>query len=81
MESTKSVSDIYAPLTGTVVAANEELDSAPELINSAPYEAGWMIELQLADGGAAAFAGLLDAAAYGDLVGGLTTTCVRPPTG
>lgn len=46
VESTKSVSDIYAPLTGTVSARNDALDSSPELINTDPYGDGWMIEIQ-----------------------------------
>jgi glycine cleavage system H protein len=69
VESTKSVSDLYAPVSGTVVAVNDALADNPELINGAPYEAGWMIDLQLADGAAGAPADLLDAAAYGALVG------------
>jgi glycine cleavage system H protein len=62
IESTKSVSDIYAPVTGTVVARNESLDSAPELINSDPYGEGWMLEIRPADG--AGSEGLLTADAY-----------------
>ena len=70
VESTKSVSDIYAPLSGTVVAVNEALADAPELVNSGPYEDGWMLEVQLADGGGAdALDGLLDPAAYRELTG------------
>ena len=49
LESTKSVSDLYAPLTGQVVARNEELDNSPEQVNSDPYGAGWMIEVVPAD--------------------------------
>jgi glycine cleavage system H protein len=66
VESTKSVSDIYAPLSGEVTARNEALDGAPELVNSDPYGEGWMFELRLADGGQAGqqVGGLLDAAAY-----------------
>jgi glycine cleavage system H protein len=45
LESTKSVSDLYAPVSGTVVARNDELDSAPERINTDPYGAGWMFEI------------------------------------
>jgi glycine cleavage system H protein len=70
VESTKSVSDIYAPLGGTVVAVNEALQDHPELVNSGPYEAGWMIEVRLADGDGTGPADLLDAAAYGALTGG-----------
>jgi glycine cleavage system H protein len=62
IESTKSVSDISAPVTGTVVARNESLDSAPELINSDPYGEGWMLEIRPADG--AGSEGLLTADAY-----------------
>jgi glycine cleavage system H protein len=62
IESTKSVSDIYAPVTGTVVARNESLDSAPELINSDPYGEGWMLEIRPTDG--AGSEGLLSADAY-----------------
>ena len=49
LESTKSVSDLYAPLTGQVVARNDELDSSPEQVNSDPYGTGWMIEVVPAD--------------------------------
>jgi glycine cleavage system H protein len=49
LESTKSVSDIYAPLTGQVVARNDDLDTAPEQVNSDPYGSGWMIEVVPAD--------------------------------
>jgi glycine cleavage system H protein len=67
VESTKSVSDIYAPLTGTVTARNEKLDEQPELINSDPYGEGWILEVELSDQGETE--GLLDAAAYGTLAG------------
>jgi glycine cleavage system H protein len=66
VESTKSVSDIYAPVAGTVSAVNERLTSAPETVNSDPYGEGWLVELtvtgdaQTVVGGAA----LLDASAY-----------------
>ncbi len=66
VESTKSVSDIYAPLTGEVVARNEALDSTPESVNSDAYGAGWMVELRPAD--PAAMEGLLTAADYRALV-------------
>ena len=62
LESTKSVSDIYAPVTGEVVATNDALDSTPELVNSDPYEAGWLFEVVPSD--AAQVDGLMDAAAY-----------------
>ena len=62
VESTKSVSDLFAPVSGTVVARNENLDAAPELINSDPYGDGWIVEIRLDD--PAAVDGLLDAKAY-----------------
>lgn len=65
VESTKSVSDLFAPVSGTVVAVNEALSDAPELINAAPYENGWMLDIRVADPPD----GLLDAAAYRELVG------------
>lgn len=62
LESTKSVSDVYAPVTGEVVAVNEALDATPELVNTDPYGAGWLFEVVPADG--ADLDSLLDAAAY-----------------
>jgi glycine cleavage system H protein len=62
LESTKSVSDVYAPVDGEVVGVNESLDTTPELVNSDPYGGGWLYELVPADPGAVD--GLLDAAAY-----------------
>ncbi|MEN9293674.1 MAG: glycine cleavage system protein, partial [Actinomycetota bacterium] len=47
VESTKSVSEIYAPITGTIVAVNEKLDSNPEIINSDPYGQGWIAEIEI----------------------------------
>jgi glycine cleavage system H protein len=67
VESTKSVSDIYAPVSGTVAAVNDALDATPELVNSGPYDAGWMIEVRLAD--AEVPDDLLDAASYRELTG------------
>lgn len=52
LESTKSVSELFAPVTGVVAARNEELDAAPEQVNADPYGAGWMIEIVPADPGA-----------------------------
>ena len=62
LESTKSVSDIYAPVSGTVTSRNDALDATPELVNSDPYGDGWLFEVELADD--AQLGGLLDAAAY-----------------
>jgi len=68
VESTKSVSEIYAPLAGTVSALNEGLTANPERINADPYGEGWICELELADPAAAE--SLLDPAAYGQLTAG-----------
>ena len=68
VESTKSVSDIYAPVTGTIVAVNEALADQPETINSDPYGAGWICEIELAD--PTQLDGLLDASGYRALVEG-----------
>ena len=62
VESTKSVSDIFAPVTGTIVARNEALDASPELVNSDPYGEGWMIDIRPDE--ADSTEGLLDVAAY-----------------
>ncbi len=62
LESTKSVSDVYAPLAGVVAARNEALDGTPELVNSDPYGEGWLFEIVPAD--ASAVDALMDAAAY-----------------
>lgn len=67
VESTKSVSDIFAPVAGTVVARNDALDSNPELVNSDPYGDGWMFEVELED--PAALGELLDASGYADVTG------------
>ena len=66
VESVKAVSDLFAPLGGEVLEANPALAAEPELVNSDPFGAGWMIRLRLSDPGQVA--GLLDAAAYEALV-------------
>lgn len=66
VESTKSVSEIFAPISGEVVARNEQLEAAPELVNSDPYGAGWMLEIKIAD--VAQIEDLLAAQAYRDLI-------------
>jgi glycine cleavage system H protein len=65
VESTKSVSDLFAPVSGIVIARNDALADAPELLNSDPYGAGWVVEVELSE--PAQLADLLDAAAYGTL--------------
>jgi len=65
IESTKSVSDVYVPLTGVVSAVNDALGEQPELVNQDPYGAGWMFELEVTDLGQVD--ALLDAAAYREL--------------
>ena len=62
LESTKSVSDVYAPVTGEVTARNTSLDVTPELVNNDPYGAGWLYEVVPAD--PSAVDGLMDAEAY-----------------
>lgn len=66
VESTKSVSDIYAPLAGEVVARNDALDGSPEVVNSDPYQAGWMVEVRPSD--PAAMDALLTAGDYRAMV-------------
>jgi glycine cleavage system H protein len=68
VESTKSVSEIYAPVAGTIAAVNDALTDAPESINSDPYGEGWICELELSDPNG--LEALMDAAAYGDLTAG-----------
>jgi glycine cleavage system H protein len=68
VESTKSVSDIYAPVSGTVVAVNDALTDAPQLVNEDPYGEGWICEIEVSD--ESQFGGLLDAAGYVELVEG-----------
>ena len=63
VESTKSVSEIYAPVTGTVVAINDSLSNSPETINSDPYGAGWLAKIEVV----AAPSDLLTAAQYGEI--------------
>ncbi len=66
VESTKSVSDLFAPLSATVVAVNDDLTGSPQLVNTDPYGAGWLLDLQV-DGDTLeeSWAALLDADAYG----------------
>ena len=64
VESTKSVSDVYAPVTGVVAAVNEALTDAPETINADPYGDGWLVEISVAGAGGDPTEALLDAAAY-----------------
>ena len=66
VESVKSVSDIYAPLAGTIVALNHDLQDAPEAMNEDAYDA-WIAKIEIADAGA--LDGLLDAAGYAALIG------------
>lgn len=70
VESTKSTSELYAPITAKVVAINEDLADSPDLLNSDPYGAGWLIDLRLDEAElTAGLAGLLDADAYRDTTG------------
>ncbi|MBV9592188.1 MAG: glycine cleavage system protein GcvH [Actinobacteria bacterium] len=67
VESTKSVSDLYAPVSGTVTARNEDLDEHPEAINADPYGAGWIVEIELSEPDQ--IEELLDPDAYGPMSG------------
>jgi glycine cleavage system H protein len=67
VESVKAASDLYSPATGTVVAVNTTLDSTPETVNQAPYEAGWILKLKVSD--PSSIAALHDAASYTKLIG------------
>ena len=67
IESVKAASDIYAPVSGKVIAANDALEGAPELVNKAAYTDGWIAELEIS----AQPVGLMDAAAYGKFLEGL----------
>ena len=67
VESTKSVSEIYAPLAGTVVEVNAELDASPDRVNTQPYGDGWIAVIRPSD--LSEVDGLLDAAAYTALIG------------
>jgi glycine cleavage system H protein len=66
VESTKSVSDVYAPLAGTVAEVNSELADAPQRLNEDPYGEGWICAIEVSD--ASAYSSLLDAAAYRKLI-------------
>jgi glycine cleavage system H protein len=68
VESTKSVSDVYAPVAGTIVAVNEALAEGPQALNEDPYGDGWICTIRMSDPGE--FDALLDAAAYGALIEG-----------
>ncbi len=68
IESVKAASDLFAPVSGEVIAINERLDDDPELVNSDPYNKGWMIKIEFTDN--SQLEDLLDAAAYESLVKG-----------
>jgi glycine cleavage system H protein len=65
IESTKSVGEVYAPFPGSVIAVNDSLNDRPELVNTSPYDEGWLLEIE-GDAGEATF---LTAAGYRDLIG------------
>lgn len=62
VESVKTVSELYAPVSGSIVAVNEELEDSPELVNESPYEGAWMLKVELSD--ESELDNLLDAAGY-----------------
>jgi len=68
VEAVKTVSDLFMPLTGEVIEFNEGLEDEPELVNTDPYENGWMIKINISD--SSQIEGLLDAEAYKELIAG-----------
>ncbi|WLP90633.1 glycine cleavage system protein GcvH [Gordonia sp. NB41Y] len=72
VESTKSVSDIFGPLNGTISAVNDELESTPDLVNSEPYGAGWLVEISVDEASAldSELADLLDSDGYRQVIEG-----------
>lgn len=64
VESTKSVSDIYAPVSGEVIARNDAIETAPDTLNSDPYKNGWIVDVRVAGNASELAAALMDAAAY-----------------
>jgi glycine cleavage system H protein len=69
IESVKAVSDIFAPVSGTIIAVNQQLNDNPELVNQQPYDGGWIFVIELKNPVEAGQ--LLDAAQYGELLAGL----------
>lgn len=67
IEAVKAVSDLYAPVSGSVLEVNKELEKTPELVNKDPYGKGWMVKIKLSN--SSEVAGLLSAAAYKQLIG------------
>ncbi|MFZ0075228.1 MAG: glycine cleavage system protein GcvH, partial [Exiguobacterium undae] len=66
VESVKTVSELYAPISGKVVAINESLSDSPELVNESPFEGAWMVDIEIAD--EAQVEALMDAAAYKSMI-------------
>lgn len=67
VEAVKTVSDLFMPVSGTIVATNDALDSSPEVVNESPYENGWMIKIRVDD--SSDIEGLMTAAEYAEMVG------------
>ena len=67
VESVKTVSELYAPVTGKVVEANEELEDSPEFVNESPYEKAWMVKVELSD--ESELDALMDAQGYQEMIG------------
>jgi len=68
IESVKAVEDLFVPVTGEVVEINEDIDATPELVNSEPFDGGWLFKVKMND--EAEMDKLMDAAAYGEILGG-----------
>ncbi len=69
IESVKAASDIYAPVSGRVIAVNEQVESGPEIVNQSPEEAGWLVRIEIAD--PAELKGLMNREQYQEYLGGL----------
>lgn len=67
VESVKTVSELYSPLTGKIVEVNEDLEDEPEAVNESPYEKAWMVKIELSD--ESELDALMDASAYEDMIG------------
>jgi glycine cleavage system H protein len=67
VEAVKTVSDLFMPITGTILAANDTLNTSPDLVNSDPYQKGWIVKIKVSDGASEEF--LMSSAAYINLIG------------
>ena len=68
IESVKAVEDLFVPVSGEVLEINEDIDATPELVNSEPFDGGWLFKVKMSD--ETEMEKLMDAAAYGEIMGG-----------